>query len=152
MTFLNPSTIACSLMRSRIAAEQLVGQAERAGQRGAGVVRRVGQHRQRDRVAQLQRDRLDGLPRHQVVAAVDVLRPAMFGAAGVDERRGLSRGQRRFHLGPRHHLELDVVHGARWRSLRLGPRCAAARRTDLMRQHGAKADHEVASEACFHGA
>ena len=90
-------------------AEELRRQADRAGQLRAGVVRRVGQHRHRDRVAEPERDRLDDLAAHQRVAAVDVLRSALLGAAGVDERCRLAGRDRRLHLGPRHHLEFDEV-------------------------------------------
>ena len=43
------------------------------------------------------------------MAAVHVLRSALFRAPGVDERRRLARGHRGLHLGPRHHLELDKI-------------------------------------------
>src|SRR5258705_8341517 len=94
--------------------EQLVRQADRAGQRRARVVRRVWQYRQRDRVPQLQGDGLHGFPRHQVVAAVDILRAAMLGPAGIDERGGLPGRQGSLYFGPRHHFKLDVTRFARW--------------------------------------
>ena len=45
--------------------------------------------------------------RHEIVAAVHVLRAALLGAAGVEERGRLAVGHRLFHFGPRHHLEFD---------------------------------------------
>ena len=88
-------------------AENLRRQADRARQIGARIVRRIGQDRHEDRVAQLQRDRLDDLVRHQRVAAVDVLRSALLGAAGVHERGRLAGGERGFDFRPGHHAELD---------------------------------------------
>ena len=99
--------IACSEISVEHLAEDFVAQADRAGQIRAGAVGRVGERRHHDRVAELQRDRLRGGARHQRVAAVDVLRSALLGAAGVDDRRRLAGGERRLHFRPRHHLELD---------------------------------------------
>ncbi len=87
--------------------EKVGSEANRAGQIGAGVVRRVGQHRHGDRVAEAQRDRTDDLASHQRVPAVDILGAALLGAAGVEQRRRFAVGQRLLYLGPGHHLELD---------------------------------------------
>jgi hypothetical protein len=110
---LKPLTIVCSesLLGDALEhrREDFGSEADRSGQRRAGVVRRVGQHRHRDRVPQPERDRLHGFPRHQVVAAVDVLRATVFGPAGIDERRRLPGGERGLHFRPGHHLELDIM-------------------------------------------
>jgi hypothetical protein len=75
------------------------------------------------------------------VAAVDVLRTTLFGASGVDERGGLARGNRRFHLRPRHHLELDQrrflrggFRGRRFRGWRLRERDAGGQQDDRKRR------------------
>ena len=70
--------------------EELGGEADRARKRGAGVVRGVRQHGHHDRVAEAERDVLRDVARHEVVAAVRVLRPALLGAAGGHERHGLA--------------------------------------------------------------
>ena len=66
-----------------------------------------GEHRHRDGVAELERDRFDGRPRHERVAAIHVLRAALLGAAGVEQRGRLAGVHRLLDLGPGHHLELD---------------------------------------------
>src|SRR5581483_11418597 len=100
--------------------QQFGREADRTGQIRAGVVRRVRQHRQVQRVAEAQRDRLDDRLAHQRVAAVDVLRPALLGSARVDERRRLALGEGLLHFGPRHHREFDVrlLGGGRFLGLR----------------------------------
>ena len=90
-------------------AEELRREADGARQIGARVVRRVREHRHRDRVAEPLRDRPHDLAAHEGMAAVHVLRPALLGAAGVEQGGRLAGGHRGLHFRPRHHLELDEV-------------------------------------------
>src|SRR5258708_35563299 len=94
-----------SLVDSR---EQRRGEADGSRQISACLVWRKWQHRRRNRVAELFGDRLRGGARHQRVAAIHVLRSALFGSTVVNEHGGLTvLVDGLFDLGPGHHLEFD---------------------------------------------